>query len=77
MSIVAFRIHYKRLCSVEIRHGFHLNGTTSNGRIEFEQLTAQQQQRKLARFDLFRDLRAIIPDETRKTLAGIGCLLKT
>ncbi len=70
---MGFRVLYKSLFDVTIRHGFHLN----HGSLEFDELTQEQQQSKLAGFDLFTDVGLHVPSETEKTLAGLGCLLRT
>ncbi|GJL83496.1 MAG: hypothetical protein DHS20C01_31300 [marine bacterium B5-7] len=69
---MTFRIRYKPLCNVTFRHGYHLN----DGNIEYDDLTLDKQQRKLAGFNLSEELRLFVPPETRRVLAGLGCLVK-
>ncbi len=69
---MAFQIHYRPLCVVSIRHGFHLN----KGREEFDDLVAEEQARKLAGFDIFDDLRLHVPEDTSRKLSGLDLLLK-
>ncbi len=69
---MAFQIHYRPLCVVSIRHGFHLN----KGREEFDDLAEEERARKLARFDIFDDLRLHVPGDTSGRLSGLGLLLK-
>ena len=40
-------------------------------------LDPAEQERKLSRSDLFDDVRFTVPDETQKTLGGLGCVLRT
>lgn len=70
---MAYRIRYAPLFSIAIRHGFHLN----EGRDEFEDLPAEKQQRKLARYDWRDDLRLVVPADTQRVLAGLGGVIKT
>lgn len=69
---MAFQIHYRPLCVVSIRHGFHLN----KGREEFDDLAEADRTRKLAGFDIFDDLRLHVPGDTSAALSGFGLLLK-
>ena len=69
---MAFQIHYRPLCSVSIRHGFHLN----KGSQEFDDLSAGDQRRKLAGFDIHDDLRLEVPDDTLRVLDGLGMLVR-
>ncbi len=69
---MGFELHYRPLCDVSIRHGFHLN----KGKTEFDDLSANEQKRKLDRFDIFDDLGLFIPDETNQVMRGLGLLAK-
>jgi hypothetical protein len=69
---MAFRIHYRPLCTVNLRHGFHLN----KGFEEFDELPPAEQKRQLARYHAFGDLRILVPPDTHQALRGLGCLVK-
>lgn len=69
---MAFRIRYRPLLSVSIRHGFHLN----KGLDHFDDLEPEEKRRKLAGYDIFDDIRMHVPDDTRSTVAGLGGLVK-
>ncbi len=60
------------MCSVVVHHGFHLN----IGPKVFEKLSPKQKRRQLARYDLFDDLSLVVPSDTWRALAGLGCLMK-
>jgi hypothetical protein len=70
---MAFQIRYQPLCLVALRHGFHLNeGTT-----EFDDLPDDRRQRMLRGFDIFDDLRLLVPPDTQRTLAGLDMVVRT
>lgn len=74
---MAFRITYKRLFEVELRQNYCLN----QGATEFAALTNLEQDAMLAAYrksyDWLDDFVLSIPEETRRTMAGLGMLCKT
>ena len=72
---MGFRVRFEPLFEVIIRHGFHLNGQMSNGRVEFDALPPEIRRRRLSQFNLWDDLRLTIPEDTKQTLSGMGCVL--
>ncbi len=75
---MSFRVKFQPLCTVDIHHGFHLNGFNASGEVvEFGDLTEVERNRRLSTFDLYRDLTAHVPNDTQGTLSGLGCILKT
>jgi hypothetical protein len=60
------------MCSVAVHHSFHLNiGTRA-----FDELSSAEKRRQLARYDVFEDVHLVVPSDTQRVLAGLGCLLK-
>lgn len=75
---MSFRIRFQPLCNFDLHHGFFLNRCKPSGEmVEFEDLTEPERNRRLGSFDLYRDLKAHVPNDTERTLSGLGCILKT
>lgn len=74
-----FRMKFQPLCIFDLHHGFFLNRCKSSGEMEeFEDIPEESvRNRRLSRFDLYRDLIAYVPNETERNLSKLRCILKT
>ena len=77
MIAMAFTIKYKRLFHVELRHNYRLD----KGAQEFASLTTNEQEEQLDAYrnayNLLDDFTLVIPEETRRQLAGLRMLCRT